>query len=188
MDEELSRLDRLFFHGFFDELPGKDGEFPVGHHPPHYIATPDIQDDVEAVIGPLHRSLELGYILGPYLIGTGGKKLRFGVVGTNQLISPLLRFPFLFQNPVHGADRAEVALFIQQGCIDFPRRLVHKAVFMEEVGDRAPFRRRKGKKRSGTYFLLCRFLPSVETGTGYVEGMTGSADTNIPGKGRQLPS
>jgi len=45
-----------------------------------------------------------------------------------------------------------------------------------------------GKGRSGTYFLPWRFLPSVETAAGYVEGMTSSADPNIPGNGSQLPS
>lgn len=73
-------------------------------------------------------------------------------------MSPLLYFAFPFQNQVHGADRAEVALFIQEGCIELARRLVHKAVFMEKGEDLAPFRRRKGEGRLRTDFSCGGFF------------------------------
>jgi hypothetical protein len=59
MDQELTRLYHLLGAGLGNQCAGKGGKFPVGHHPPHYITAVNVEDDIEVVVGPLYRTLEL---------------------------------------------------------------------------------------------------------------------------------
>ncbi|OPX92834.1 MAG: hypothetical protein A4E58_03219 [Syntrophorhabdus sp. PtaB.Bin006] len=80
MDQKLSRLNRLFLAGLFNQFTSKSGKLPVSHHPACHIAAEDIEDHIEIVIGPFLRSLEFGDIPGPYFIGALREELRLRIV------------------------------------------------------------------------------------------------------------
>jgi hypothetical protein len=48
-----------------------------------------------------------------------------------ELIAALARLPLLFQDAVHGASRAEIPAFVQQGGLHSRRRAVLESVFMK---------------------------------------------------------
>jgi len=119
VDGELTGLDKLFFTSLFDQAFGELGALTGSHHPSHHIAAKNVENHVEIVVGPFHRSKKFGDIPGPDLIGACGQELRFLVRGMTQLIAPFFDLTMLIKDPVHGANRAQVAAFIEKGGIDF---------------------------------------------------------------------
>ena len=147
MDQELVRLDHLLFAGFRDQFTGKGGYFSVGYHPPHDITAVDVEDHIEIKVGPLLRSLELRDVPAPRYVGRLRKDIRLSVPGTGYLLSPLFQLTFFFKDPVHGTHRTEIALLVEKVCIDFPGRLVDKAIRMKQIEYLAPFLEREGQRR-----------------------------------------
>ena len=54
------------------------------------------------------------------------------------LVASFAHFLIRIQNPVHGAYRAQIAAFIQQGRTDLGGRLVQEALAMQQVEDGLP--------------------------------------------------
>src|ERR1035437_2823659 len=133
MDQELTRFYHLLLAGLRNQFTGKGGKFPVGHHPSHYIAAVNVEDDIEVVVGPLYRALELRDIPTPCFVGRLREDLRLCVLGTGYLPSPFFQLTFLFEDPVHGAHRTEIALLIEEGRVDFPGSLVDETVRMKDI-------------------------------------------------------
>jgi len=96
------------------------------HHPAHHVAAEDVQDDVEVEVGPLGRPQQLRDVPGPNLIGACGQQLRLLVLRMPKLVAALLQLPVFRQYAMHGADRAEVNVFVDQGGKDLGRALSQK--------------------------------------------------------------
>jgi hypothetical protein len=77
---------------------------------------------MEAV--PRVRTLQLGDVPAPQLIGTGGQKLRPVILRMPQLITPFPHRPVLRQNTVHRPHTAQVRPLVQQLRPDLAHRLV----------------------------------------------------------------
>jgi hypothetical protein len=150
MDGELAGLDLLFLAGLLDQAFGKLGALTGSHHPPDHIAAEDVENHVEVVVGPFDGAKKLGGISGPDLIGARGQELRFLVRGMTQLIAPFLDLAMLIENPVHGADRAQVTTFIEKGGIDFMGCLIDKAWGMKGIYHGLSFLHTQGTWRTGT--------------------------------------
>jgi hypothetical protein len=60
MDDELVGPDVLTLAALRDQHFGQGGALLPCQQPTHHIATEDIQQHVEVVVGPLHRAQELG--------------------------------------------------------------------------------------------------------------------------------
>src|SRR3954464_10879964 len=112
---EWAGRDWMLVKSFLNELLGQFRTLPVRHHPADGVAAEDIEDDVQIKVGPLYRTPQLGDVPAPQLVGRGGQQLGLPVRRRNKLMATLARFSFLFQNPVHGADGAEILALIQQG-------------------------------------------------------------------------
>ena len=124
----------------------------VRDHPAGDVAAEDIEDDVQIEVGPLDRTPQLGDVPAPKLVGRGGQQLRLLVSRMNELIAALARFSLLFQDAVHGAGRAEVLAFVQQGGLHGCRRAVLESLFMEDgqhAARSAGLSERAGADRSG---------------------------------------
>jgi len=74
-----------------------------------------------------------------------GQQLGFGVLGVSQLVTAFLHFLILVQNAVHRAPGAQILAFIDQAGIHFPRRLIGKALTVEDLPD---FRFLCGRQRT----------------------------------------
>lgn len=63
---------------------------------------------------PLGRTLELGDIPRPDLVGLNSQQLGLGVGGMDALIAPLTAGAVGAQHAVHGAHRAQVDTLVEQ--------------------------------------------------------------------------
>jgi hypothetical protein len=138
-------------------------------------------------VGPLRRTSEFGDVPTPDLIRPGGQPLRFLVGRVPQLIAPLAQFAVLFEQPVHGARRADVDALVQQGGVDLVRRLVHEAWRMQKRQGGLAFRvgespRRLGRWGDGTGLGPWHACP-VEAGPRKIQGAAGRRAAD---RGRQL--
>jgi hypothetical protein len=85
---------------------------------------------------PLGRTLELGDVPRPDLIGRNSEQLGLGVGRVGELVAPLATAAVGRQQPVHRAHRAEVATLVEQRRMHGRRRRVGKAVAVEGVEQR----------------------------------------------------
>ena len=90
MQGQPARLDIMARHGVSDELLGQLRTLARGDEPAHDEAAEDVQDDVQVEARPLGRSLELGDIPGPDLVGRDGQQFGLGVGRVGELVAPLL--------------------------------------------------------------------------------------------------
>src|ERR1017187_3027008 len=65
----------------------------------------------------------------------------------HELIAALARLPLLFQDAVHGAGRAEILAFVQQGGLHGRRRAVLESIFMEDQQHRGALVLTEGASR-----------------------------------------
>src|ERR1035437_8993649 len=68
----------------------------------------------------------------PQLVGGGGQQLGFLGSRMNKLVAALARFALVFEDAVHGAGRAEVLAFVQQGGLDGGGGAVLKSLFVQD--------------------------------------------------------
>src|ERR1017187_7347801 len=151
-----------------------------GDHPAHHIAAEDIQDDVEVEVSPLGRSQQLRYIPGPNLIGARGQQFRLRILRMPQLVAALLKLLVLSQDAMHGADRTEVHVFVQQRGKDLDWSLVAEALRVQMIEHRLPFGRTQGPRWRGTNPVRNgRQHAPIERGARHTEGAAGNrfADT-----------
>src|ERR1041385_2427907 len=127
---ELASGNLMLADGFVDEPRGQFGALAGSHHPTGDVAAEDVEDDVEIKVGPFDRPQQLGDVPAPKLVRCRGQQLRFLVRRMHELITTLAGFSFLFENPVHGANRAEILSFIQQGGLYSRGGAVLKSLFM----------------------------------------------------------
>ena len=108
-------------------------DFAFGDEPTYPIATENIQDVVQIVVSPLGWPQQFGDIPAPQLVGLGRQQLGLDVSGVTELIATLTHLLVLIQNAVHRPHGAQILAFIDQGRIDFPRRLVLKTLAVENL-------------------------------------------------------
>src|SRR5262249_56891236 len=70
-----------------DQARGQVGLLTVGEHPADHVATVDVEDDVEVVVGPLGWAEQFGDVPAPDLIGGGRQQLRPGVGRMEELVT-----------------------------------------------------------------------------------------------------
>ena len=131
MNRELTRRDPLLFAGVFDELSGQTGRLAVRDHPAGDVAAEDIEDDVQIVKTPLHRTSEFGDVPAPKLVRAGGQQFRLPVGRMDKLVAAFAVFAACIQKPVHGANRAVIPAIVKQRSINLRRRTVLKALLMK---------------------------------------------------------
>jgi len=111
--------------GLIHHLPGQFTAFTIGHHPSHDVPAENIHRHVQVVVAPFDRPSQFGNVPRPNLVGT--RCQQFGprkITGcpltalANQAVAP--------QEPVHRADRTEIATFVQQDGVHLTRRHVAK--------------------------------------------------------------
>ena len=115
VEGELAGRDPVGAGGMADEPVGQLGGLPVGDHPSDDTAAEDVEDHIEEEVDPLGGPLELGDVPRPELVGGGGQEFGAGVAGMSALGPAFLGLAARGQQAVEGADRAQVAVFFQQG-------------------------------------------------------------------------
>src|ERR1039457_1318905 len=166
--------DALFLAGCRDQPLGQFGRFAGSYHPAHHIAAEDIEDDIEMEVGPFGWAQQLGYIPTPDLIGPGGQQLRLGVLRMPKLVATLLQFAVFSQDAMHGAYRAEINAFIDQGCIDLCWSLVTKTLRVQMIEHGPALSRIQCPRRRGTCPAWGRRQHApIERRTRHPEGATG---------------
>ena len=83
----------------------------------------------------------------PKLIGSGRQQFWFLISRMGELVATFPGLAPLCQQAVHGADRAVVLPFIEQGRVNRGRRAILKAFSMEMGQNRRAFRRTQGAYR-----------------------------------------
>src|SRR5437867_3147333 len=119
--------------GFGDERLGQLSRLALGDHPTDHIAAEHVQNHVQIVVGPRRAAFELGNVPAPQLSGPRGEQLWLGIGRAPHLLAPLAHFVRCRQDAVHGAPRAEVNLFVEQGRIHLAHRAILKAWTIEHV-------------------------------------------------------
>ena len=174
MDSQLIRLDVLTDAGGRDQFFGQAGRFAFGDQPADHIAAENIQDVVQVVVSPFGRTQQPGNVPAPELVGLGRQQLRLDIIRVAQLITAFAHLIRLLQNPVHRAHGTQILPFIDQRCINFPRRLVLKTLAVENLTNDSLLRRTERSRRDdgchGWFWLSHNRLPgSVETAPGQIE-------------------
>src|ERR1035441_355591 len=91
-----------------------------------------------------------------------------------KLIAALLQLPVFSQDTMHGADRAEIDVLVQQRGIDLRRGLVAEAFRVQMIEHDLPFSRTQGPRWRGTDPAWSGWLHApVKRGTRHTEGATG---------------
>src|SRR5271170_6002743 len=103
----------------------------IGHTPADHASAEDVEDDVEIEIRPFRRPHQLGDVPGPDLIGAFRQQLGLLIDGVAQLSAAFAHFGVLLEDAIHRADRAVVDALIEQGGVDFRRRLVDETWRMQ---------------------------------------------------------
>jgi hypothetical protein len=91
MDGQLVEIDALLADAVSQQPLDQRRRLSRGQHSVDHIAAVDVEDDVEVVVGPLHRTQQLGDVLRPHLIGAGGQQFGLDVGGMDSLGAPLSR-------------------------------------------------------------------------------------------------
>jgi hypothetical protein len=115
-------------------------------HPSDDVPAENIEDDIKVKVGPLDRSLELGDIPGPHLVGGCGQE--FGFLIMIPVVPPSSLFDIAvngFEDSVHGPDRTMITPLIQERGIDFMRRLILESFRVQDIGHFLPFSIAKGQ-------------------------------------------
>ena len=143
MEDQLLARNVLLFNGCFDQLRGQIGAFTMCQHPADHAAAVDIQNDIQVIIGPFLRALELGDVPRPDFIRAGRKQFRLLVVRVSELVSAFASALIRFKDAIHRPHAAHVLPFIEQFRVDLPRRLISETFAVESIDHRFSFSERK---------------------------------------------
>jgi|GEM_PF-2073527 len=146
VDGQIAGHDALLSACIGDQALGQLGGFAGSHHPAHHVSAEDVQDDVEVEVDPLGRAQQLRDIPAPDLIGARSQQFRLLVLRMPKLVASLLQLAVLSQDAMHGADRAEINAFIDQGGKDLRRRLVPEAFRVQMIEHQPALRRMRQPK------------------------------------------
>ena len=108
------RLMPCFAQVVSDELLRQDGGFAGSQHPAGHVTRMDVEDDVEVVVRPFRRAVQLGDVPRPDLVRRRGEQLGLHRGGVDGLPAALAGFPGRAQQPVEGGLRAEVDALVQE--------------------------------------------------------------------------
>ena len=138
MNREFLRLDSLALGSLLDQFRSQRRALPVREQPAHNAAAVDVEHDVELIVVPLLGPTKLGDIPRPNLIGSRGEEFWLRVLRMRELIPPFPSFSCVFEDSVHGANRAEVAIFVQERGVDRSWRLIDEAFRVQLLEYRLP--------------------------------------------------
>src|SRR4030042_4375119 len=125
MDAQLTALDALLEAAFLDESFGQAILFPVSDHPANHVAAEDIQDHVEVKVSPFNRSLKLGDIPRPNLIGGRSKQFGLCILGMPHVSPALFDISMLIcEETIHRPHRTMILTLIQQCGITLARGFI----------------------------------------------------------------
>src|SRR5271170_7814045 len=105
----------------------------------------------------------------------------------HELVAALTHLALAFQNPVHGANRAMIAAFVEQSGVNRGRRAVLKSLLMQAGQYCFPFRRiqrPRHKPRGGRRRNNPRKPLPVKRRTRKTEGLAGGSDSD---RRRKIP-
>jgi hypothetical protein len=138
MDSQWARHNLLLLAAFSDELFGSVCRFARGDPPARDITAENVQNHVQIIVGPFHRTTQFGDVPTPQRIGARGESFRLGLDGTMQLIAALPALAFCFQQPVHRPEGAVVSTFLEPGSLHLRGRAILKALFLQTGQGRRP--------------------------------------------------
>jgi hypothetical protein len=118
---------------------GEGGALPTRHHPAGDVAAVDVEDDVEVVVGPLHRPQQLGDVPAPDPIRPVGDEFGLQVGGMHSLVPTLVGLVLRTQDAIDGRNRGQVAALVQQGGEHARRGHVHETLRVQHVEHVGPF-------------------------------------------------
>ena len=170
------RRDRVLDE-FFREVTGFGGV----HFPADRLAGEDIEHRVQAGVQATPGSFQFRDVPGPDLARAGGDQFGPDPGRVRGLGAALADLAGIVQDPVDGADAAQVAALIQQHRPRLGRGLVREPLAVQHRQHPVPLRLRErgrvGRPRRGRPFLFrCRLrvaLP-VQRGPGFPQQFTGS--------------
>ena len=176
---ELTGRHVVFRDGVVEQRPEQRGAFGIGHAPADHAAAEDVENDVEIEVAPLRWPHQFGDVPGPDLVGTFGQKFGLLVDGMAQLLAAFADLAVLSEDAIHGADRAVVDAFIEQGGVDFGRRLIGEARRVQQIQHHLLLRigQRPGRLRS-----LARRSPAARP-----DGSAGAARWRAKPQARRRP-
>src|ERR1022692_1907881 len=133
MQGEGSRKDVLLGHRIGDQLFSELSGFPVRDHPTDHVTAVDIEDDVQVIVGPFHRTPDFRDIPRPHFVGSDRQKFGLGIDRVDALTAALAGLIRSRQQPIHRADGAVILAFIEQRGEHRGRRHVQEAFAAQEA-------------------------------------------------------
>ena len=116
-------------------------------------------------------------------------------MGVAELVPPFSDLAGLSQQAIHGAGRAQIGAFIQEGGIDLSGGLVNEALTVEGSQHLLAFPdfQGPGRLRPGDYLVIRpRVAPAIESGSTQAQGLTGGSNAQfgsyLSGRGYQSSS
>jgi len=172
-----TRRDHLLLSRLGDERLRDRGRLGVLNRPAHDVATEDVQDCIEVVVGSLGGPEQLGYVPRPNLIGLLGEELGLPVGRVRELVTPFPDLAFGRQEAVHGPLGGEVTLLVEERRVDLSRGGVQEALAVKLGKDGRALGRRK---RPGRVWAAASGLLAP------VAGASGRwSPARLPGHGRR---
>src|SRR5450830_1260464 len=178
---QLAGGDPLLAAGLGDQLRGQGRRLGVGQQPAHDVAAEDVEQDVEVQVGPLLKGQEFRDVPGPDLVGARGQKLRPGINGMNQMVSPLASGAHALEHAVDRAGACQIQALVLAGEDDLPNRRVPEPFAVDDLEDLPPFIQRVGPglgSPAGDGNRLSQSpAPAVDTGPGNRQSPAGGRNS-----------
>jgi len=135
MNGHLAWFDGLFGTGFFNGALCQNRSFCTGDHPTDHIPAVDIEDDAQAIVGPLGGPDKFGDIPGPYVVLAGGVQLGSCIIRPKGLIPVFTNLVVVGKNSAHGSGQAEAGAFVKKSRINGFGGGIYKAFRKNEIKD-----------------------------------------------------
>ena len=170
MQGELTGRHVVLGDGIVEQRLEESGALGIGYAPADHAAAEDVENDVEIEVAPFGWPHQLGDIPGPDLVWPFCQQLGLAVGGMAELLAAFADFAVLAEDAVHGADRAMVDAFIEQGGVDLGWRLISEARRVQQIEHHLLLRSSQGPGRCRPWAADRRRLgrpdaPAMHAGT-----------------------
>lgn len=104
-----------------------------------------VADQSAVAVSVRARSEQLGDVPGPHLVRSGRTQPGLGVGRVDALAPAFADLVVRGQNEVHGSDRAQLPVLVEQLCVDLSRRQIDESLLVQRVEHGLPI---LGRERS----------------------------------------
>lgn len=143
VDNELARANSVALQRLVHQLLRQRTVFLARNHPGQHKAAEQIHNHIQRQVMPSLDRRQFCDVPGPSLVRCLGDDARHCMVLCRALSTTLALRTIDSEQPIHGADRAQVLAALEQSLVNLLRWLINKLVAVEKARDMSPLSIRK---------------------------------------------